>query len=92
MEVSTREVERIFKKLQVRDRRSTHHVAGIIRIDGVAQLPVHYSRGRNGLAGRSAHSFRKSLRLKADEFAILKRCTMSREDYLLLVKPRVQSE
>jgi hypothetical protein len=89
MEVSTREAKKIFSKLGVKERRSTHHVAGVVVIDGVARLPVHYSHGRKGLAGRAAQSFRKSLRLKPEEFAVLKRCTMTRDEYVALVRSRV---
>jgi hypothetical protein len=89
MEVSTREAERIFSKLKVQPRRSTHHVAGVVVIDGIARLPVHYSRGRKGLHGRAAQMFRKSLHLEPDEFAVLKGCTMSRAEFVAIVGPRI---
>jgi hypothetical protein len=91
MEVTTREAERIFAKLKVAAKRSTHHVAGIVDVNGVPTLPVHYSHGRHGLHGRAAHLFRKSLKLETAEFSVLKGCTMSREEYLALVGPRVKS-
>lgn len=91
MEVSTREAERIFAKLQVNPRRSTHHVAGMVVVDGVARLPVHYSHGRKGLHGRAAQSFRKSLQLEPKEFAVLKRCKMSRDEYFAIVRRRLAS-
>lgn len=92
MEVSTREAERIFAKLQVSPRRSTHHVAGLVVIDGVARFPVHYSHGRKGLHGRASQSFRKSLHLEPKEFAVLKRCKMSREEYFALIRKRLPAE
>lgn len=91
MNISKKEAERIFNKLQVNPKTSTHHVAGVIVIDGAARLPVHYSHTRKGLQGRAAHLFRKSLRLQAEEFAVLKRCTMTREEYLALVRDRAHA-
>lgn len=91
MEVSTREAERIFGKLKVNARRSTHHVAGVVVVDGVGRLPVHYSHGRKGLHGRAAQMFRKSLYLEPREFLVLKSCKMSRDEYLSLVRRRLAS-
>lgn len=91
MEVSAREAERIFSKLEVEPRKSTHHVAGVVVVDGSARFPVHYSHGRKGLHGRAAQMFRKSLHLEAKEFAVLKSCTMTREEYLSLVRERVHA-
>lgn len=91
MEVSTREAERIFVKLEVNPRRSTHHVAGVVVVDGVGHFPVHYSHGRKGLHGRAAQSFRKSLHLEPKEFAVLKRCKMSRDEYFDIVRERIAS-
>lgn len=91
MDISIREAERIFSKLEVKPRRSTHHVAGVVVIDGTAQLPVHYSHGRKGLHGRAAQMFRKSLRLNPAEFSVLKRCTMTHDEYLAIVRDRLPS-
>lgn len=91
MEVSTREAEQIFAKLKVKPRRSTHHVAGIVPVDGVGGLPVHYSHGRKGLHGRAAQMFRKALFLEPDEFSVLKACTMTREQFIAIVGPRIAS-
>lgn len=91
MEVSAREAERIFNKLQVNPRRSTHHVAGVVVVDGVARFPVHYSHGRKGLQGRAAQMFRKSLHLEPKEFAVLKRCKMTRDEYLAIIRTQVES-
>ncbi len=91
MEVSTREAERIFTKLEVSPRKSAHHVAGVVAVDGVGHFPVHYSHGKKGLHGRAAQSFRRSLQLAPKEFAVLKRCRMSRDEYFDIVRGRVAS-
>jgi hypothetical protein len=81
MQLTTREAERIFKKLEVESVKSTHHVRGFVTYKGVRLLPVHYSNGRKDMPGHIPKRFSKSLNLSLSEFAELKRCTMSRETY-----------
>lgn len=88
MQLSTKQASRLFRKLQVQEKRSTHHVAGFVMVDGKKVLPVHYSRGNKDMKGPVPHRFRKSLRLSEDEFAELRDCTLSREAYLQLLRER----
>jgi hypothetical protein len=81
MQLTTREAERIFKKLEVEAIKSTHHVRGFVTYNGVRLFPVHYSNGRKDMPGHVPKRFAKSLNLALDEFAELKRCTMSRDKY-----------
>jgi hypothetical protein len=81
MQLSTREAERIFKKLEVEAVKSSHHVRGFVTYNGVRLLPVHYSNGRKDMPGHVPNRFAKSLNLSLGEFAKLKRCTMSKDAY-----------
>jgi hypothetical protein len=81
MQLSTREAERIFKKLEVETVKSSHHIRGFVTHNGVRLLPVHYSHGHKDMPGNVPKRFAKSLNLSQSEFAVLKRCTMSRDEY-----------
>ena len=81
MQLTTREAEKIFTKLKVEAVKSTHHVRGFVTYNGVRLLPVHYSNGHKDMPGNVPKRFAKSLNLSLTEFAELKRCTMSRDDY-----------
>lgn len=86
MQLSTREAEEIFSKLRVEAKRSSHHVAGFVVVNGVKVLPVHYSFGKKALPGNVPQRFRQSLRLTTPEFANLKSCKLSRDDYIELLR------
>lgn len=88
MQLTTREASRIFRKLEVEEKRSTHHVAGFVVIDGKKVLPVHYSRGRKDMKGPVPRRFSRSLCLSDEEFALLKSCTMSRAEYVQILRDR----
>jgi hypothetical protein len=88
VQLSTREAERIFNKLDVEPVKSSHHVRGFVTVDGVRLLPVHYSNGRKDMPGHVPKRFAKSLRLSLEEFAELKRCTMTKEEYLTILSDR----
>ncbi len=88
MQLSTREAGRIFRKLEVHEKRSTHHVAGFVMVEGKKVLPVHYSRGNKDMKGPVPRRFSKSLHLSEDEFTQLKSCTMSRDAYVQTLRER----
>jgi hypothetical protein len=88
MQLSTREAAKIFRKLEIRPAKSSHHVRGFLVVDGVKVLPLHYSHGHKDLPGNVPRRFAKSLKLTPAEFAELKRCTMSRDNYLELLIER----
>lgn len=81
-DLKTHELERIFKKLEVQPKKSTHHVRGFVVENGRVLLPLRYSFGSKGMKGRVLHRFRKSLHLNEEQFANLVRCTFSRENLL----------
>lgn len=88
MQLSISELERIFKKLEIEAKHSTHHVAGWLVVDGQKVLALHYSRGRKDMPGYVPHRFRKALHLKVDEFVRFKRCKMGKDEYLALLRER----
>jgi hypothetical protein len=88
MQLSTRDTERIFKKLQIEVVSCKHHVRGFLVVDGRRVLPLHYSNGRKDLPGSVPHLFRKALHLTVEEFAVMVGCTMGRDEYVELLKQR----
>lgn len=88
MQLTTKQAERIFRKLEVQPKRSTHHVAGFVVVDGKKTLPVYYSHGSKEMKGPVPHRFRKSLRLSESEFAKLRDCTLSKDGYFQLLRER----
>jgi hypothetical protein len=79
-DLKSRELERLFNKLEIEMTACAHHVRGFLFVDGKAVLPVHYSNGNKGLHGPNLHKFRKSLRLNNEQFVGLVSCTFSRAD------------
>jgi hypothetical protein len=90
-QVTTTEAEAILKKLEVKWKTSTHHRAGFVYVDGVRALPVHFSHGKKTMPGHIGDKFRRSLLLNQDEFNVLRRCTMTRLEWIALVVPRLSS-
>lgn len=88
MQLTTKQAAKIFRKLDVTKRRSTHHVAGFVVVDGRKILPVFYSHGNKDMKGPVPHRFRKSLRLSEEEFAKLRDCSLSRDAYHQLLRER----
>lgn len=88
MQLTTRQAAKIFRKLKVNPKRSTHHVAGFVIIDGKKVLPLHYSHGNKDMKGPVPHRFRKSLKLSEAEFAELRDCTLGRDEYVQLLRER----
>lgn len=99
MQLSTKEAERIFRKLDVEAVKSTHHVRGFVTYNGVRLFPIHYSKGHKDMPGQVPKRFAKSLNLTLPEFAELKRCTMSKDAYFgiqaergVIAQPMIEAE
>jgi hypothetical protein len=88
VQLSTGDAERIFRKLDIKAKKG-HHIAGWLIVDGKRVLPLHYSHGRKAMPGNVPHRFRKALHLSVPEFEELKRCPMSREKYIALLRERL---
>jgi hypothetical protein len=88
VQLTTREAEKIFAKLEVEAVNSSHHCRGFVTYNGVRVLPVFYSHGRKDMPGHVPKRFAKSLRLTLEEFAVLKRCTMTKEEYFEILRSR----
>lgn len=82
MQLKTKDAAKIFRKLEVEEVKSRHHVRGFLVVNGVRVLPLHYSHGNKELPGPVPKRFASSLRLNRREFTELKQCTMSRLAYL----------
>ena len=92
MEVTRRDAERIFNKLDVEPVASSHHVTAYIVVGGMRVLRVHYSFGRGPMPPSIGHKFRRSLHLSVDEFVRLRDCPMSREEYFTLLLDRIPND
>lgn len=90
-QVTMAEAEAVLEKLEVKWKTSKHHRAGFVYVDGIRSLPVHFSHGRGNMPGHIGDKFRRSLLVKQNEFNELKRCTMSRIEWLRIVRQRLMS-
>lgn len=88
MQVKKREAATIFQKLKIKEKSSTHHVAGWVIYNERKLFLVHYSKGRGDMVGYAGEKFCKSLKLTRNEFAQLKGCKMDRTEYLSRVVRR----
>jgi hypothetical protein len=82
------DAERIFRKLNLQQRRNTKHVYGWLIVDGKRVLPLHYSYGRGEMPGHVPDRFRAAMHLDRPQFANMVRCTMSREEYVAILRER----
>lgn len=89
LQVKKKDVERVFKKLDVEIKNNNHHVRGFIKINGERVIPVHYSHGRGDLPGKIPERLRKSFKLEKDEFLLLMQCTMTKSEYHSILKKRL---
>jgi hypothetical protein len=83
-----RDAERIFRKLDLQDKRNTKHVYGWLIVDGKRVLPLHYSHGRGDMPGHVPERFRNAMHLNRGEFAEMVGCTMTREEYVRVLRRR----
>ena len=73
------------KKLDVEVVKCKHHVRGYVCYEGKRILPLRCSFGNKDVPGPVPHRFRKSLKLTVREFEELRDCTLSRDDYLVIL-------
>lgn len=88
MQLSASDLRRVFQKLRIETVECKHHVRGFLMVDGKRVLPLHYSNGRSDMWGSVAHMFRKSMHLNQGEFEDMVRCTMSREEYVQILRAK----
>lgn len=88
------QMERVFEKLQIEERRSHHHRSGFIINNAGRKLypPIRFSKGKKDILSKVADKIRKSLYLDAVEFDTLLKCQLSRNDYLEIRKGKMGSE
>lgn len=89
LQLKKKEAERIFKKLGIKKKNSSHHVRGFVELNGKKVIPLFYSHGNGDMPGNIPNKFRKSLRLNTEEFLLLKNCPMSKDEYLEILKNRI---
>jgi hypothetical protein len=80
------EVDRIFKKLQMKTRDGKDRLAWFMH-EGKPILFTRRSHGR-GDVGNIAHFIRQQLRVNEEQFADLRDCPMTREQYVDLLKAK----
>ncbi len=88
MELTTEAAGRILRKLTVDYVECKHHVRGFVSLNGKRLFPIHYSFGSRALPGNIPHKFRQSLHLNMAEFALLRQCTMTKEEYFDILKEK----
>jgi hypothetical protein len=84
MSYKTAQFERLFDKLQIEHKPSTHHRSGFIVDESGAKLfpPIYFSKGHKDVGPKISSQIRKALFLDEREFDTLVRCRMSRSEYL----------
>jgi|GEM_PF-4674554 len=90
MQVTKQEASRIMQKLDVEEVPCKHHRAGFLVVDGIRILKIHFSNGAGSMPPTVAHLFRKSLKLSVPEFRQLAGCTLSRNQYVELLRQKSQ--
>jgi hypothetical protein len=84
--VGADDAARIFEKLRIQSRRTPNQIAGFLVVGGRRVLNLHYGLRRRDLGAYEAERFRNLLHLTVDELARLRDCTMSRDEYIALLR------
>lgn len=88
MQINAADLRRVFAKLKVETVECKHHIRGFVVVDGRRVLSLHFSNGRKDMWGSVAHLFRRSLHLSQSEFEELVRCTLSREEFVEILRSK----
>lgn len=81
------EMERIFRKLDLKVR-STGHNYGWLIVNGRKILRVHYSHGKGDIPSVVVNKIRGQLKLSQKDFVELINCPLTYEDYLNILKQK----
>lgn len=87
MQITKKEAYKIFNKLEL-EMRSTGHNYGWLIYNKKKILRVHYSHGKGDLPGRVTDKVRSQLRLSQKDFKELIDCSLTREEYLNILKEK----
>ena len=85
MQIKKVDIERIFEKLKL-DVRSTTHRYGWFSYEGKKILRVHFSHGKGDVPGRVSDKIRGQLKLSQNDFRMLIDCPLSLNDYVAILK------
>ena len=89
LQLKKKEIQRVFKKLEIETVSNKHHVRGFIELDGKKVIPIYYSHGRGEIPGRIPEKIRNSLCLEDDEFRLLVKCPLKKEEYFAILRNRL---
>ena len=81
------EMEKIFRKLDLKVR-STGHNYGWLIVNGRKILRVHYSHGKGDIPFIVANKIRGQLKLSQKDFLELLNCPLTYEGYLNILKQK----
>jgi hypothetical protein len=85
MQLKKTELTRIFNKLNLEVRSTTHHY-GWFTYQGKKVLRVHYSHGKGDIPGKVSDKIRSQLKLSQDDLRELINCPLSVADYIEILK------
>jgi len=85
MQLKKAELVKIFNKLELEVRSTTHHY-GWFTYQGKKILRVHYSHGKGEIPGKVSDKIRSQLKLSQDDLRKLVNCPLSVADYIEILK------
>ena len=87
MQLKKRDVQKIFKKLNL-EVRSTSHLYGWLVVDGKRILRVHYSFGKGDIPAKVSEKIRGQLKLDQRNLKDLIECPLTEGDYLEIIREK----
>ena len=82
-----KEIEKIFKKLNLKIRSTSHNYGWLI-VNGKKIVRFHYSHGKGEIPEKVVNKIRGQLKLSKKDFKALINCLLTYEDYLALLKEK----
>ena len=89
MDLRSQTIKDVFQKLEVELVSRSEHHCGFFVVNGVRVLTIHqHTGGPATVKGTAVQLFRKSLKLSEPEFKALIGCTLSREQFVSILRRR----
>ena len=88
MQLKSKDMDALFKKLEVEKVHCEHHIRGYYTHNGKRIFPIYYSFGRKQIPKFVAAKISRSMGLSSKELYKMAKCKISSEEYAIILKER----
>jgi hypothetical protein len=81
MSVKVRDMEAVFRKLDVEPIPCRHHIRGYVKFKGRILFPLYYSFGRGDIPGFVVEKIAKTMHLSREDLIAMMGCSITKKQY-----------